>query len=431
MTSQDLKSNIPVLKHEKFPKQDITITFGAESRVTNRLLISEVTDYLMENDGPDDKGLCHPIQSRVNIKVLKEALGKAYERGLSKEVTTVIFAEIIGLRDDPDSLEKLIRIKAESLVKSYLKENALSTSSAIDITDTKIQGYALSLFTTPNLRKSEKIVVNGKEREISFGSLFNRKFSSDPQAFAKEFLRLAGNLDLARSLRRYELPNLPKRTQDGEPYLKSNAHKLVVKACSVARSKYGNFPDLIRNLTKVDLHSPSYLNRGVQMVLSLKSVFNKRPDQVEAIGRFKALIIYFEEISESEKAVKVYLDPVSGLKPYHLKEVGSQTYTKNPELVEEVVLRKLGNLLITKYKLQPYLLRKNLAKKGEMQVGFDDYIDKKKFFVSTCQPLKNQRFNSISKLKEFIDNNEGNLIVEVERQLGQMPKHLRSAYRST
>ena len=66
-----------------------------------------------------------------------------------------------------------------------------------------------------------------------------------------------------------------------------------------------------------------------------------------------------------------------------------------------------------------------------MQVGFDDYIDKKKFFVSTCQPLKNQRFNSISKLKEFIDNNEGNLIVEVERQLGQMPKHLRSAYRST
>ncbi len=290
-----------------------------EAPAACRDLISEITQFLLRNRGPDAQGRVHPLKRNIPISTLIAAMTSAQALGLPTSVRPYHARFVIDVWNEETRNEVLLK-QVDRLLETKYRQNL-----ARMIMETGQD----ELFPT---RFEE--TIGTKKLSVSMKSI-REFFKGSPYLTIKHYLHLKGWNQLAGQIRPYHFRQSPTNTWTDEETL----HAILIKKIDqLLEEKYhGKVDALLSQTNKRELFQEPLIENisGLKLEVSMGRI-----GQIYRGSVYAALKDYMKLKGLNELAAAV--------KPYHLLQTQRGIWSQK-EIRQEILVRKIDYLLRSRY----------------------------------------------------------------------------------
>ncbi len=311
--------------------------------------INEIVEYIIANNGPDEDGMGHPRRSRLKYSDLDTALTRAQQRSFCKNVKPYHFFNTMQIYGNSWIVDEIIIKKIDQL---------LATKYDGNLADLIINTTQKELILEPLID-----FIDGRPIKVIVSSAVWNCHADKYGVFemVHRYIKLKGLEKNFEDLRPYHFNKATPGTYHNSKFVDEVIAK---KIDQLLDEKYqGDLVNLIKNTTHYELSEPlfDYLD-GRKITISMS-----RPCSKAGARQYSP----YEVVS---RYIKVKgLTKFNNLKPYHFPVAPQGTFN-NQEIVDELLVKKLDQVLETKYGGNlPKLIKNTNAK--ELLSPFIDYLD--------------------------------------------------------
>ncbi len=310
--------------------------------------INEIVEYIIAHNGPDKDGMGHPIKCRLKYSELDAALTIAQGMSFCKDVKPYHFFNTMQIYENSWITDEIIVKKIDHLLTvkydGNLVELIINTTQQELILEPLIDyidGRPITVFV-------KNAVYNKYRKYRVFGMVYR-------------YIELKGLEKNFEDLRPYHFNKATPGTYQNSKFLDE---VIVKKIDQLLDDKYqGDLVSLIKGTTHYELNEPLFdCLDGRQITVSMS-----RPCSKAGARQYSP----YDVVS---RYIKVKgLTKFNNLKPYHFT-VSAQGTSHNQKMVDEILVKKLDQLLETKYGGNLSRLIKNTNAR-ELLSPFTDYLD--------------------------------------------------------
>jgi hypothetical protein len=279
--------------------------------------VQEVADYIVTHQGPDEEGRAHPTVKRMQIEIIEGALSIACRSGVSAELRPYHIKGQLGVWKDERYLNEVLVKRIDQLLREKFKGDLFKLFT---------ESTAIDLIRTPLTE-----IVGGRTLKVSMAHI-GTIFGGNLFQMLERYREIKGITEYA-NLKTYHMRTASQGTYN-DPVIVDEV--LVKKVEQVLKDIFkGDRFSLFIEATQKDLLSPliDYVV-GQPVKVTMDSIRHKFSD-----SPFRILARYREIKADSE---------FSKLRPYHMSVAPMGTFD-DPAVVDEVLVKKIDNLLQEKY----------------------------------------------------------------------------------